>query len=56
MKIALYARQLSESSHEVAIQLIGEILNRGAMPIVYQPLFNQLKSALKHHDHFELYY
>jgi NAD+ kinase len=55
MKIALYARQLSESNHGVAIQLIGEILNRGAMPIIYQPLFNQLKSALKHHDHFELY-
>ena len=55
MKIALYARQLSESNHEVAIRLIGEILNRGAMPIIYQPLFNQLKSALKHHDHFALY-
>ena len=55
MKIALYARQLSESNHGVAIQLIGEILNRGAMPIIYQPLFNQLKSALKNLDHFELY-
>ncbi|MFM2156827.1 MAG: hypothetical protein RL516_1576 [Bacteroidota bacterium] len=55
MKIALYARQLSENSHEVAIQLVGEILNRGAMPIIYQPLFNQLKSALKHLNHFELY-
>jgi hypothetical protein len=55
MKIALYARQLSENNHGVAIQLIGEILNRGAMPIIYQPLFNQLKSALKNLDHFELY-
>lgn len=55
MKIALYARQLNEGNHEVAIQLIGEILNRGAMPIIYQPLFNQLKSALKHLNHFELY-
>lgn len=55
MKIALYARQLSESNYGVAIQLIGEILNRGAMPIIYQPLFNQLKSALKHHINFELY-
>ncbi|MFM7016939.1 MAG: NAD kinase [Bacteroidota bacterium] len=55
MKIALYARQLSESNHEVATQLIGEILNRGAMPIIYQPLFNQLKSSLKSLNHFELY-
>jgi NAD+ kinase len=55
MKIALYARQLSESNHGVAIQLIEEILSQGAMPIIYQPLFNQLKSSVKQLTHFELY-
>jgi NAD+ kinase len=55
MKIALYARQLSDSNHGVAIQLIEEILSQGAMPIIYQPLYNQLKSSVKQITHFELY-
>jgi len=55
MKVALYARQVSESNHPFILQLFEELNKYATQIIIYQPFFNQIKQLISSNTKYELY-
>lgn len=55
MKIALYARQVSESHHPFIARLFDELIQHSCRLIIYQPFYNQVKHLLPDKGKFDIY-
>lgn len=55
MKIALYARQVSEAHHPFIARLFDELIKHACRLIIYQPFYNQVKHLLPDKGKFDIY-